>query len=73
MNIELFIGLILLAIWYFIHNDAKRLEKHIEVAKELMKKGMSEEEAMENSGCNHWDRPWFVRAFRKYPELIKAD
>lgn len=49
--------------------DSRRFSKHIRVAQGLMASGMSEPEAMEQSGCNHWDKAFILRIWRKYPEL----
>lgn len=49
--------------------DAKRFDRHISAAMKLIKDGVSEPEAMQQSGCNHWDRPFLVRIWKKYPKL----
>lgn len=57
------------AIGFLMIRDAQRLEKHIGIARDLIDSGMDEAEAMNHSGCNHWDR-WFVlRFWQKYPTL----
>lgn len=49
--------------------DSQRFNKHIQVAQKLIASGMVEPEAMEQFGCNHWDQAFFLRIWRKYPEL----
>lgn len=57
------------AIGVFFRFDADRLAKHVLVAEALMSNGLSEDAAMEQSGCNFWDRPWYARLVFAYPPL----
>lgn len=50
--------------------DTNRFKKHIALAEQLMAKGMSEEKAMEVSGCNHWEQSLIRRIWKKYPPII---
>jgi len=52
----------------YIMKDASELEIRVNIAEELMKRGMAEPDAMEESGCNFWDMPWYKRIFMSYPE-----
>lgn len=63
------LGLVGVCILHLVWRDVDRLEVHLSIAKILMARGMSEEDAMELSGCNFWDEPWFVRMLHKYPSL----
>lgn len=65
----LMILLIVLTVGLWFMQDANRLSKHVRVAEKLILEGVPEDEAMERSGCNHWDTPWFRRFFMSYPEL----
>ncbi len=49
--------------------DAKRLGRHIDAAIDLMDRGVAEAEAMQRSGCNHWDQAFWLRIWKKYPKL----
>jgi hypothetical protein len=69
---ELYLGLAaLFAIGAYLWFDANRLAKHVQVAEALMVRGLSEEAAMEQSGCNFWDKPWYARLFVAYPSLLE--
>lgn len=57
------------AIGALMIRDGQRLEKHIRIAQGLIASGMDELEAMEQSGCNHWERPFVLRFWRKYPSF----
>lgn len=49
--------------------DSRRFSRHIRAAQTLIASGMEESEAMEKSGCNHWDETFILRIWRKYPKL----
>lgn len=65
----LLISLLGLGIGALILRDANRLALHVKVAEQLMANGKSEAEAMESSGCNFWDTPWYFRLCKTYPAL----
>lgn len=56
-----------MGLWVLL--DGNRLAKHVAIAERLMADGMSEADAMEQSGCNFWDRPWYERITTPYPYL----
>ncbi len=67
---ELYLGLaVLFVIGAYLWFDANRFAKHVQVAEALIVRGVSEEVAMEQSGCNFWDRSWYARLFLAYPAL----
>lgn len=53
----------------WIWNDGNRLAYHVAVAEKMIENGISEVDAMEQSGCNFWDAPWYRRLFQNYPQL----
>lgn len=53
--------------------DAKRFSRHIKAAKDMIENGVPEAEAMHKSGCNHWDKAFWVRIWAKYPQLPKTN
>jgi hypothetical protein len=53
----------------WLYRDANRLAQHLDVAVAMIVDGFSEEIAMERSGCNFWEKPWYVRIFTKYPPV----
>ena len=63
----LIVTLFLVGLWNLL--DANRLEKHVHVAEKMMLQGMNEETAMELSGCNFWDMPWYRRVLKNYPSV----
>lgn len=60
---------VLLIIGAYLGFDANRLAEHVKVAEALMEEGLDEDVAMEQSGCNFWDKPWYVRLALSYPAL----
>lgn len=63
------IPIITVLVGLLVSLDGKRLTRHIQVAQDLIAKGVAEPEAMQHSGCNHWDRPFMVRIWKAYPKL----
>ena len=63
----LLLAAFLAGLWMKI--DADRLHQHVVVAEKMMAQGMDEPTAMEKSGCNFWDTPWYRRLFKQYPAL----
>lgn len=61
------LGLLGLGLWFI--RDGHRLERHLVVAKRLMDAGVLEPEAMERSGCNWWDIPWYRRLLETPPSI----
>lgn len=53
---------LLFGLW--MSNDGQQLALRVEKAEQLMSEGISEKAAMERSGCNWWDRPWYHRLFK---------
>lgn len=58
---------VLVGLWML--NDANRFARHVEVAGQLIRRGIPENEAMEQSGSNFWMVPWYRRIFKPYPPL----
>lgn len=57
----------LFGIWTL--RDSRQLSVRITKAEQLMKSGMSEGDAMEKSGSNWWDNPWYMRMVSKPPSI----
>lgn len=49
--------------------DSSRFSRHIALAQILIAQGVPEAEAMERSGCNHWNRWFLLRIWKEYPPL----
>jgi len=56
-----------IGIWLF--RDANRLNARVKVAEAMMSAWVTEAEAMETSGCNWWERPWYQRILTSPPTL----
>lgn len=65
-------ALIGLVVGALVFRDANRLAQHVKVAEVLMAAGLSEDEAMERSGCNFWDQAWHRRMTKRYPTLTPS-
>lgn len=65
-------GLLCFAIGWWLYRDANRLDRHVSVMVDMIDAGVPECEAIERSGCNFWDVPWYRRLFRPYP-VIQAE
>lgn len=48
--------------------DSLRLRAHLRIADRLIAAGMRENDAMRESGCIFWSKPWYKRIFRPYPQ-----
>ncbi|RMN76625.1 hypothetical protein ALQ53_200018 [Pseudomonas cannabina] len=63
------IGFIGLLVGLLVVLDAQRRLRHLYIAKGLIAEGVPESEARHRSGASHWDQPFIVRIWRKYPTL----
>lgn len=62
-------GLLGLVFGCWLIRDTNRFAAHLQIAETLMAAGIPEAAAMVSSGCDHWDRPWYLRILRRYPAL----